>query len=142
MAGADPGWEVTRNWVCLDWATGKVMYEQRWICKGSITYADGFLCCYEERQGTIGLVKASPERFEVISSFKIPKRTAMHWAHPVICGGRLYVRHGNAAFLTGTQNPHRRGGRVRREAEVEVKRGTSFLLLILLLLLLSKPLRE
>ncbi len=25
------------NWVCLDWQTGKVMYEQKGLCKGSIT---------------------------------------------------------------------------------------------------------
>ena len=84
------------NCVCLDWRTGKVMYEQKWICKGSITFADGLLYCYEEKEGTVGLVKPSPERFEVISSFKVPKGTGSHWAHPVICGKRLYIRHGNA----------------------------------------------
>jgi outer membrane protein assembly factor BamB len=83
------------NWICLDWATGKAMYEQKWICKGSITYADGLLYCYEEKEGTIGLIMPSPARFEVISSFKVPKGTGPHWAFPVICGGRLYIRHGD-----------------------------------------------
>ncbi|KKM03073.1 hypothetical protein LCGC14_1778060, partial [marine sediment metagenome] len=84
------------NWVCLDWATGNVMYETEWIGKGSITYADGMLYCYEEKQGTVGLVKATPEKFELISSFKVPKGTGEHWAHPVICDGRMYIRHGDA----------------------------------------------
>lgn len=87
------------NWVCLDWETGKVMYETEWIGKGSIAYADGMLYCYEEKQGTVGLVKATPEKFDIISSFKVPKGTGNHWAHPVICDGRLYIRHGDALMV-------------------------------------------
>ncbi len=84
------------DWVCLDWNTGKVMYEHKWICKGSITFADGLLYCYEEKQGTVGLVRPNPAQFEVVSSFVVPKGTGPHWAHPVVCGGRLYIRHGSA----------------------------------------------
>jgi outer membrane protein assembly factor BamB len=84
------------NWVCLDWKTGKVMYEKEWINKGSIFYADGMLYCYEEKSGNIALVKASPKDFEVVSSFKIPYGSGPHWSHPVIKDGVLYVRHGEA----------------------------------------------
>jgi len=84
------------DWVCLDGSTGKVMYQEPWICKGSIAFADGLLYCYEEKEGTIGLVRPSPQRLEVLGSFKVPKGTGPHWAHPVICGGRLYLRHGDA----------------------------------------------
>ena len=58
------------NWVSLNWETGEVMYETEWIGKGSITFADNRLYCYEEKQGTVGLVKATPEKFELISSFR------------------------------------------------------------------------
>ena len=87
------------NWVCLDWDSGKVMYEKEWICKGSITYADGMLYCYEEKEGTVALVKASPEGFDIISSFEVSKGTGKHWAHPVVCDGRLYIRHGDALMV-------------------------------------------
>jgi outer membrane protein assembly factor BamB len=83
------------DWVCLDCTTGKVMYDQKWICKGSIAFADGLLYCYEEKEGTVGLVRPTPERFDLISSFKVARGTGPHWAHPVICGGRLYLRHGS-----------------------------------------------
>jgi outer membrane protein assembly factor BamB len=83
------------NWVCLDWNSGKVMYDHSWIGKGCLTYADGMLYCYEEKEGTVGLVKAAPDKFEVISSFKVPMGSDHHWAHPVVCGGRLYIRHGD-----------------------------------------------
>lgn len=84
------------KWVCLDWKTGKVMYEKEWINKGSIIAAEGMLYCYEEKTGNIALVKASPEDFTVISSFKINKGSGPHWSHPVIKDGILYVRHGEA----------------------------------------------
>ena len=83
------------NWVCLEWETGKVMYETKWFIKGSLTYADGMLYCYNEKNGMVGLVKATPEKFEIISSFKVPLGTEQHWAHPVVYDGRLYIRHGN-----------------------------------------------
>ena len=94
-------WKSNRdgNWVCLDWDSGKVMYEKEWICKGSITYADGMLYCYEEKEGTVALVKASAEGFDIVSSFEVSKGTGKHWAHPVVCDGRLYIRHGDALMV-------------------------------------------
>jgi outer membrane protein assembly factor BamB len=87
------------NWVCLDLNTGEVQYEEKWQSKGSIIYADNRLYCYEERKGNIALVKPNPDRFEVISSFKVPLGNKQHWAHPAISGGRLFVRHGNALMV-------------------------------------------
>ena len=60
----------------------------------SVIYADGLLYCYAE-DGALGLVKASPERCEVVSSFKVPLGDGPHWTHPVVADGRLYVRHGD-----------------------------------------------
>jgi len=82
------------NWVCLDWDTGKVMYDTHWINKGAISYADGMLYCYEEKKGNVALVRATPEKFDIVSSFAVTKGTGEHWALPVISGGRLYIRHG------------------------------------------------
>jgi len=49
----------------------------------------------------MALVKATPERFEVVSKFQIVKRTEQHWAHPVIHRGVLYVRHGDSLMAYG-----------------------------------------
>ncbi len=89
-------WEHNRmgNWVCLKWDDGKVMYEEEWENKGSIISADGMLYCFEEKNGNIALVEANPEKFEVISSFKVPMGSGPYWAHPVIKNGILYIRHG------------------------------------------------
>ena len=84
------------NWVCVNWNTGKVMYDTKWFCKGAILYADGRLYCYEEKKGNLALVEATPKEFKPISSFKVPLGNGKHWAHPAISDGRLYVRHGDA----------------------------------------------
>jgi len=85
------------DWVCLDWNTGKVMYEAAWNGnKGSLIYADGMLYCYDENTGDVALVKASPKAFEIVSSFRVTAGSGEHWAHPAISDGRLYIRHGDA----------------------------------------------
>jgi outer membrane protein assembly factor BamB len=90
-AGHDSG-----GWFCLDFLTGKPKWNVRG--KGSLVYADGMLYCLEEK-GTMKLVKAVPEKYELVSSFKVPRGgKGLYWAHPVLCGGRLYVRHADKLF--------------------------------------------
>jgi outer membrane protein assembly factor BamB len=86
------------SWVCLNWETGKVMYETDWGNKGSIVAAEGMLYCYEEKKGNVGLVRATPEKFELVSFFKVPPGSGPHWAHPVIHNKVLYIRHGDSVM--------------------------------------------
>ena len=83
------------NWVCIELATGKVMYEQAGLGKGCVIAAEGLLYCYSEK-GTLSLVRPNPLKFDVISSFAIKDGAGQHWAHPAISNGRLYMRHGDA----------------------------------------------
>ena len=84
------------NWCCIDWTTGKKMWEEHWKCKGSIISADGMLYVYDEKSGFAGLVRPNPEKFDLVSSFKVKSGSGPHWAHPVIHNGVLYLRHGEA----------------------------------------------
>lgn len=84
------------QWVCLDWETGDVVWQQKWKKKGSIISADGMLYCYADADGTVALVKPSRKGFEIVSSFKITQGDDKHWSHPAISDGRLYIRHGDA----------------------------------------------
>jgi outer membrane protein assembly factor BamB len=88
------------NWCCIDWNTGETKYETAWQGKGkgSIISADGKLICYDERRGTVGLAKATPEGFNVTSEFRITKGSGPYWAHPTLSNGILYVRHANAFY--------------------------------------------
>ena len=79
--------------VCLAEKDGRVMFQDKGVGKGSVICADGMLYCYSER-GTLGLVKAAPEKYELAGSFNITKGDREHWAHPAISDGKLYIRHG------------------------------------------------
>jgi outer membrane protein assembly factor BamB len=76
---------------CLEFATGKMMWRDRSVGKGSVTYADGRL--YLQSEGNIfGLAEATPDGYRERGRFEIPDKGLPSWAHPVISDGRLYVR--------------------------------------------------
>lgn len=79
--------------LCVEFATGKVQYRAEAIGKVSLTWADGLLYCLDN-DGEMLLVKATPQAATVISRFKFPRNDSEHTlTHPVVCGGRLYLRH-------------------------------------------------
>jgi outer membrane protein assembly factor BamB len=85
------------NWCCIEWATGKKMWEQHWNCKGSVIAAEGLLYIFDEKKGNVGLVRATPGQFELVSEFQVKLgNNGPFWAHPVIHNGFLYLRHTNA----------------------------------------------
>ena len=87
---------TTRSWFCLEFLTGKLMWKTPG--SGSLTFANGMVYLYDEK-GTMKLVKASDESFEKTGEFKVPAGgKGPFWAHPVICGGRLYLRHDDTIF--------------------------------------------
>ncbi len=84
-------------WCCVDWETGQTNYEEKWTGgagKGSIIAADNKLYIYDERRGFVGLVNPTPEKFDVVSKFRIAKGSGPYWAHMSIDNGILYLRHG------------------------------------------------
>ena len=84
-------------WCCVDWETGQTNYEEKWTGgagKGSIIAADNKLYIYDERRGFVGLVNPTPEKFDVVSKFRITKGSGPYWAHMSIDNGILYLRHG------------------------------------------------
>ena len=87
------------NWVCQEWDTGKVMWEETWHNKGSIIYADGLLYIFEEKQGHVGLVEPSPDGFKLISSFLPDGGSGPWWAHMSIYDKKLFIRHGSVLFV-------------------------------------------
>jgi outer membrane protein assembly factor BamB len=76
---------------CMEFATGKVMWRDRSVGKGSVAYADGHLYILSENN-IVGLVEASPTGYREKGRFPIPDQGWSSWAHPVVSGGRLYIR--------------------------------------------------
>jgi outer membrane protein assembly factor BamB len=76
---------------CLEFATGKMMWRDRSVGKGSVTYADGRLYIQSETN-MVGLAEATPSGYSEKGRFEIPDKGMPSWVHPVISDGRLYVR--------------------------------------------------
>lgn len=83
------------KWVCMNWRTGEITWVEHFHNKGPVIYAEGMLYCYEEKRGNLALVRADPENFDVISSFRVTEGSGPHWARPSIYHGLLLVRHGD-----------------------------------------------
>ena len=82
------------KWSCVEFKTGKLMWQDAGVGKGgSVICAGGLLYCYSE-DGTVGLVRPVPDKCQVVSTFKVPLGDGSHWAHPVVSNGRLFIRHG------------------------------------------------
>ncbi|HVG34567.1 MAG TPA: PQQ-binding-like beta-propeller repeat protein [Pyrinomonadaceae bacterium] len=71
--------------------TGEVAWKDRSVGKGSLVYADGHRYCLSEN-GVVGLVEATPTAYREKGRFRIQQENLPTWAHPVIAGGRLYIR--------------------------------------------------
>jgi outer membrane protein assembly factor BamB len=75
----------------LEFASGKMMWRDRSVGKGSLTYADGHLYILGE-DNVVGLAEATPTGYKEKGRFTIADRGLPSWAHPVVSGGRLYIR--------------------------------------------------
>ena len=82
---------------CLEFATGKMLWRNRAVGKGAISYADGNLYIVGE-DFVVGLVEATSVGYREKGRFEIRDQGLPAWAHPVVSGGRLYIR--NQGILT------------------------------------------
>ncbi len=77
--------------ICLNYQTGEVAWEDRCVGKGSLIFADGMLYVFSERH-EIALVEANPNEYREHGRFKIESHGRPSWAHPIVAGGKLYLR--------------------------------------------------
>ena len=80
------------NIVCLDFKTGKVLWDERSVMKGSVAFADGRLY-YRTETGTLLLIEPNAKEYVERGKFSQPDRSrSPAWAHPVVANGKLYIR--------------------------------------------------
>jgi outer membrane protein assembly factor BamB len=79
---------------CVNFMTG----ESKWSKKrgpgersAAVTYADGRLY-FRYENAVMALIDTDPSECRVVSTFEIPEGSTPSWAHPVVAGGRLYLR--------------------------------------------------
>jgi outer membrane protein assembly factor BamB len=82
---------------CVEFATGKTVWRDRSVGKGTLTFADGHLYLLSENN-VAGLAEASPAGYKETGRFQIADQGWPSWAHPVVCAGKFYIR--NQGTLT------------------------------------------
>ena len=66
--------------------------------KLSLTAAEGLIYGLTQ-DGDVLLIRPRPDRLDIVSRMQTPPDSeALAWAHPVVCGGRLYLRAGDRLF--------------------------------------------
>ncbi|MFL6199530.1 MAG: PQQ-binding-like beta-propeller repeat protein [Thermoanaerobaculia bacterium] len=84
--------------ICVEMATGKVMWGGEGVeinhggsGSAAVTAADGHLY-FRYQNGRMVLIEAKPQGYQVKGAFSIPNVQNPSWSHPVVAGGRLYLR--------------------------------------------------
>lgn len=81
--------------VCIEFATGKLVWEDRCVGAASICAADGLLFVHGEN-GQVALVEATPAGYREKGRFTPPggpeRGNSKAWAYPVVANGRLFLR--------------------------------------------------
>ncbi|MCX6906418.1 MAG: PQQ-binding-like beta-propeller repeat protein [Verrucomicrobia bacterium] len=80
------------GWACLDLKSGEKKWFQQAVGKGSLCWADGMLYLFSETAGRAALATCSPQGLEMKGRVQVAG-SGPSWAHPVVIGGRLYLRY-------------------------------------------------
>jgi outer membrane protein assembly factor BamB len=95
------------GWSCLDLKTGKKMWLEHAVGKGSLCFADGMLYLFSEHDGQAALATCSPEGLQLVGKVKV-QGSGPSWAHPVVAGGRLYLRYDTHLYCFDVKQPGQR----------------------------------
>ncbi|MBT3198689.1 MAG: PQQ-like beta-propeller repeat protein [Phycisphaerales bacterium] len=85
------------GWARVDFASGKIDYVKKDIPLGSLICAEGHLY-WLAQSGKMTLQKPADKGLQTVGSFDLAKGKKDAWAHPVILGGRMYLRYGENLY--------------------------------------------
>ena len=78
--------------------TGKTVWRDRSVGKGSLIFADNRLYLYSE-DGVVGLAEASPEGYREHGRFTLASQSGSPtWSHPIISNGLMIIRDQDAMY--------------------------------------------
>jgi outer membrane protein assembly factor BamB len=91
--------------ICVEMATGKVAWGGEGVAVGhggtgsaAVTAADGHLY-FRYQNGRMVLIEATPQGYREKGAFTIPEVHHPSWSHPVVAGGRLYLREQDTLYV-------------------------------------------
>jgi outer membrane protein assembly factor BamB len=99
------GHSLAIGWVCQELKSGKIVWNDKnqLETKSAATLAAGDMLYLFTQDGDVGLVKASPKKFDLVGAFKLPQlseytksrptsSSSKVWNPPAIANGKLYLR--------------------------------------------------
>jgi len=92
------------GYTCLDLRTGEKKWFAKGVGKGSLCWADDMLYLFSEKDGLAGLATCSPGGMEMKGTFSVAG-SQQSWAHPVVAGGRLYLRYDDNLYCFDVRQP-------------------------------------
>jgi len=92
------------SWACLELASGKRLWNERGVGKGSLCFADGMLYLFSERGGKAALATCFTKGLEIKGKVTV-QGDGPSWAHPVVIGGRLYLRYDDNLYCFDVKAP-------------------------------------
>ena len=92
------------GWACLDLKTGQKKWNERAVGKGSLCFADGMLYLFSESRGRGALATCSTEGLQLKGQLEV-EGNGPSWAHPVVVGGRLYLRYHTNLYCFNVKRP-------------------------------------
>jgi outer membrane protein assembly factor BamB len=101
LYGYAPSQNKSQPWVCIDFKSGDTIFQSDAVKSsykyrnGCLTCADGMLYLFSDN-GNMALAKPMDKDFNVTGRLRIKEPGKRQtWAHPVVFGGRLYIRYGD-----------------------------------------------
>jgi outer membrane protein assembly factor BamB len=89
--------------VCMEFKSGTRKWRERCVSRGSLMAADGHLYVRGD-QGEMALVETTPDGYKEKGRFRQPVRSRFPtFCHPVVAGGRLYLRDDDVLFCFDVQ---------------------------------------
>ncbi len=80
--------------ICVDFLSGKIKWKENHgpgERSAAVAYADGRLY-FRYQNGIMAMLDCTPKGYKELGQFQIPGVDLPSWPHPVITGGRLYLR--------------------------------------------------
>ena len=81
-----------KEWLCLSAETGEIWHTETNLASGSAVYADKRFYCLTVN-GTVSLHQRVGQGLLTVGRMDVVTGKQDVWAHPVVYGGRLYVRY-------------------------------------------------
>lgn len=100
------GFSDASGWVCQNLKSGETIWKQRiqGVGKGALLAVNDRLLLQDERTGLLTVISASPDGWNEHGRMEFPERSEiesmdkMVWTHPVVVGGKLYLRDHDLIF--------------------------------------------